>query len=129
LDPSISGTGRRREGGLAHDEPEMVALVDNDLPVAGHEIRDGLPAHQALDHRDVDPAGGVALPAPICPISFGLTPTIWSTRLPAHECCAISCGARVIGFADYAGLAPHRAAPHPRPSVHHCYMFMKNEQL
>ena len=52
---------RRRQHALERDRREMVALVDNDLSVAGHEIRDGLSAHQALDRRDVDAAGRVAL--------------------------------------------------------------------
>src|SRR5229473_450857 len=51
---------RRRQYALERDRREMVALIDDDLPIAGHEICDGLLAHQALDHRDVDPAGGGA---------------------------------------------------------------------
>ena len=36
---------RRRQHALERDRREMVALVDNDLPVAGYKIRDGLVAH------------------------------------------------------------------------------------
>ena len=50
----------------------MVAFIDDNLPVAGHEIRDGLPAYQALDHRDVDPAGGVALSGTDLPDPLGV---------------------------------------------------------
>ena len=62
----------RRQHALERDRREMVALVDDDLPVAGHEIRDGLLAHQALDHRDVDPAGGVALSGTDLPDLLGV---------------------------------------------------------
>ena len=50
----------------------MVALVDDDLAVARHEIGDRVLAHQALDHRDVDPAGGVALAGTDLPDLLGV---------------------------------------------------------
>ena len=40
---------------------EVMALVDDHLTVAGDEIGDGVLAHEALDHRDVDAARGRAL--------------------------------------------------------------------
>ena len=63
----------------------MVALIDNDLPVAGHEIRDGLPAYQALDHRDVDPAGGVALSGTDLPDRLGVNTEEDELRTPLVE--------------------------------------------
>src|SRR5690348_1966815 len=52
---------RRRQDSLERHRREMVAFVDDDLPVAGHEIRHAIVTNQALDHCDVDPAGRVAL--------------------------------------------------------------------
>ena len=63
---------RRRQHALERDRREMVALVNDNLPVAGHEIRHRLLAHQALDHRDVDPAGGVALSRTDLPDQLGV---------------------------------------------------------
>ena len=43
----------------------MVALVDDDLTVVGDDVLDTVLAHEALDHRDVEPAVRLLLPAPI----------------------------------------------------------------
>ena len=40
-----------------------MAVVDDDLPVAGDEIGNGLPANEALDYGDIDPPGRSALRA------------------------------------------------------------------
>ena len=52
---------RLREHALERDRRQVVALVDDDLAIAGHEVVDGFLAHEALDHRDVDSAGGLPL--------------------------------------------------------------------
>ena len=62
-------------------------------PVAGHKICDGLLAHQALDHRDVDPAGGVALSGTDLPNLLGvnseengeLRAPLVEQRFPVHQ--------------------------------------------
>jgi len=83
----------RRQHALERDRREMVALVDDDLPVARHEIGDGLLAHQALDHRDVDFAGGVALSGTDLPNLLGvdsqehgeLRAPLVEQRFPVHQ--------------------------------------------
>ena len=77
---------RGRQHALERDRREMMALVDNDLPVAGYEIRDGLVAHQALDHRHVDQASGVALSGTDLPDPLGVdTEEYGELRTPLVE--------------------------------------------
>jgi hypothetical protein len=71
----------------------MVALVDDDLPIARHEISNGLLAHEALDHGDVDPTGGVALSTTDLPDRLDvdseeeseLRAPLVEQRLPVHQ--------------------------------------------
>ena len=83
----------RRQHALERDRWQMMALVHDDLPVAGHEIRNGFLAHQALDHRDVDSAGGVALSVTDLPNLLGvdsqedgeLRAPLVEQRFPVHQ--------------------------------------------
>jgi len=45
------------------DRGQMVTFVDDDVPIMTYEVRDLSLATKALDERDVDDAGGLALAA------------------------------------------------------------------
>jgi hypothetical protein len=58
-----AGHATRRSGSedpLGCDRGDVVALVDDDVPVAGQQFLQALPARKALDGSDVQPAGWLA---------------------------------------------------------------------
>src|ERR1019366_2239283 len=57
--------GSGAQDSLGHDGRDVVALVDDDVPVAGEQLIEGLVASEALHHRDVHPARRLASRSPI----------------------------------------------------------------
>src|SRR5205085_2406860 len=49
---------------LEGDRRQVVALIDDDVPVAGDEVVDFFLADETLDHRNIDVAVGLAFVAP-----------------------------------------------------------------